>query len=231
MAFGRRKQKEQVPPLPMVDWRGVREFTIGMDERKSKIDKRKVVQGVRAIRVPGRDGEDQTFAPCAYFATNFGELNSVVYEDAEFQRVLCTLGDPLERDGEQVYHVCDGRSEVIGAIRRIPPTNRLVRHTWRIDQPGRPVIVARNKWAKKDAKGIAVAALDSTLDFMLRSSGDGSASSRGRELEWETEDGEFVMYSCGHGGYNMHLEIEIEARWLDRRLAFAYATLRDMPYV
>ncbi|MEU3960843.1 hypothetical protein AB0F42_13605 [Streptomyces buecherae] len=202
-----------------------------MDEREilEKTHKR-FAQGPRAIRVPGREGAARIYAPCAYFGPkNFGDLDSTVYEDAEFQRLLCVLDQPFERNGEDVYHVRDAQSEIIGTIRRIPPTHRLVRHTWRMDQPGRSTVVARNKWVKKDAKGVAVAALDSTLDFILRSNGDGNAMSRGRELEWETEDGEFVMYSSGFGGYNMNLEIEIEASWLDRRLAFAYATLRDTP--
>lgn len=77
---------------------------------------------------------------------------------------------------------------------------------------------------------MAGVALESTFDFLARSSGDGSYS-RDRELEWKTADGELVMKSCGYGGYEMRLEVEIEARWLDRRLAFAYAMLRDSPAI
>ncbi|MFT2017467.1 hypothetical protein ACMA1D_16750 [Streptomyces sp. 796.1] len=228
MAFGRRKQKEQVPPLPVVDWRGVREFTIGTVERKNQMERKKTIEGPRAIRVPGRNGWEQTFAPCAYFAGKYGDLGPVLYEDVKFQRVLCVLDDPLERDGEDVYHVRDAQSEIVGSIRRIPPVNRLSRHTWRIDQPGCPTVIGRNKWAKKGPKEVAGVALESAVGFLARSSGDGSYS-RDRELEWKTPDGEFVMNSCGYGGHDMRLEIEIEVRWLDRRIAFAYAMLRDIP--
>ncbi len=232
MAFGRRKQKEQAPPVPGVDWRGVWRFTVGMIEREILVKSRKqFTRGPRAIRVPSREGAGRVFAPCAYFGPKgVDDLDSVIYEDAEFQRLLCALDQPIERNGEDVYYVRDARSEVIGVVRRIPPANRLVRHTWRIDQPGRPVIAGCNKWAKKDAKEIAEVALESTVGFLLRSSGDGSYS-RDRELEWRSEGGEFVMESCGFGGHDMRLEIEIEARWLDRRLAFAYAMLRDVPPV
>lgn len=227
MAFGKRKRKEQVPPVPAVDWRGVEEFTIGTWERE-RVGKQPV-RGLRAIRVPDRKVEETVYAPCAYFGTGSRtELEFRLYEDAERQRPLCALDEPIEQDGEEVYRVRDSQYEVIGTIRRIPPTRRLVRHTWRIDQPGRPTIVARNKWATKNPKELVGTALGSTVIFLFRSSGDGSYSSRGRDLEWRTTDGEFVMCSSGFNGYEMHLEIEIEVPWLDRRLAFAYAMLTDV---
>lgn len=228
MAFGRRKQKEQVPPLPMVDWRGVREFTIGTWERKDPLSRRRPVLGLRAIRVPKHGSEEVTFAPCAYFGIgNRTEPDSRLYEDAERQRLLCAIDEPFERNGERVYRVFDSQGEVIGTIRRIPPSRRLVRHTWRIDQPGRPTIVARNKWATKNPKDLAVAALGSTVFSIFHSTGDGSAVSSGRDLEWEAIDGEFVMYSSGFAEIDMQVKIEIEVRWLDRRLAFAYAMIGD----
>ncbi|MFD7428328.1 hypothetical protein ACFV6Z_14910 [Streptomyces sp. NPDC059818] len=44
---------------------------------------------------------------------------------------------------------------VLGTLRRIPP-RRPFRHTWRIDQPGRPEIVGRDEWAAGDSAAEAV---------------------------------------------------------------------------
>ncbi|MER0245628.1 hypothetical protein AAHZ94_27355 [Streptomyces sp. HSW2009] len=186
------------------------------------------------MRVPKRASGGWIFAPCAYFPTSsstgsYQDLGSAVYEDAELQKLLCALDGPFDCD-EKVYRVRDAQGETIGLIRRIPPINPFVMHTWRIEQPGRPVIFGRNKWSQNNFKEMAWVVLESAVGFLARSSEDGSYL-RDRELAWRTAEGKFVMKSCGFGGHDMRLEIEIEARWLDRRLAFAYAMLRDGPAI
>ncbi|MGW2821686.1 hypothetical protein ACWC24_11855 [Streptomyces sp. NPDC001443] len=231
--FGKRKTQEQEPPVPAVDWRDVRHFTIGRTER-SVIHGGKPQLGRLAVRVPRKAKDVRTYAPCAYFRTD-SPLNPVddpiLYEDAEAQRILCALGDPAEVGKEVHRTVQDGAKRVIGTICRVPSSNRLAQHTWRIEQPDRPGIAGRSQWslANNSPKGLALRGLESTLNLILEGAADGDTPvSKGRTLEWRAED-ELVMVSKGISEIDSSVDISIKVGWLDRRLAFAFAMVADFP--
>ncbi|MET2717299.1 MULTISPECIES: hypothetical protein [Streptomyces] len=225
--FGKGKESsaDRGEEAPVLDWRDVSEFSFGRELRRVGKKRRKPVGGPYAVRVPTGDPQDPLLLPCAFFAPDVQGISaSRLYEDAAAQHVLVSY-DPREASGEEGvwrYRVRDGAGEEIGAIRRIPPANRMVKHTWRIDQPGRPEIVGRNKLART-RPGAAKWAVGRMIGEALASAtaGDESDSARKpRTLEW-TADGEAVMTSQYLGTY------VLSADWLDRRLAFAYALLRD----
>ncbi|MET7901656.1 hypothetical protein ABZS86_09300 [Streptomyces sp. NPDC005355] len=231
--FGKRKQEEdQQPPVPQVDWMNVRRFTIGTREREILPERKKLVHGRCAVRVPKRDGQQDVYAPCAYFRTDIQTLISEepkLYEDEQAQVPLCSLDDPVEVSGERHYEVLDACGEAIGTICRIPPTNRLIHHTWRINQPGHPEIVGRNKWSMSNPKQFALRSLESATNLIFDAAAGGDPEgSKGRTLEWKAEE-KLVMTSTGSPTLDCHLKISIKAQWLDRRIAFAYAMLEDLP--
>jgi hypothetical protein len=138
--------------------------------------------------------------------------------------LLCALGARQEVDGGHRYQVRDGEGESIGTIHRVPASARPFRHTWRIDQPGRPGVVGRNQWTSVDlgrAKRAAGKVLSGALDAVASVGEEGGDKpSRPRTLEWRADD-ELVMTSQGTRS------VTIDVDWLDRRLAFAFALLGD----
>ncbi|WKX70971.1 hypothetical protein [Streptomyces sp. XD-27] len=223
--------------MPAVDWATVRKFSIGSIERPATKQRKSPVFGRWAIRVPKGGGNSQVFAPCAYFAPgshppldystrNRGRNIARLYEDSEGERLLCFVDEAVESNGERHHQVRDGQGEVIGTLRRVPPTKRLLRHTWRIDQPGHPEIAGRHEWAStEDAKEFAALAAEKVvigfLDSLANIGGEGGDQpSKGRPLIWKADD-ELVMTS------EASKNIRIRADWLDRRLAFAFAMLGD----
>ncbi|MGI5337815.1 hypothetical protein ACQEVS_10640 [Streptomyces sp. CA-181903] len=227
MVFGRttRGGRGGEPLPPVLDWRDVTTFTVGGVERQDAKGGRTVF-GPTAVRVPRREGAGRVYPPCALVAAP-GAGASVLYEDREMRRVLCTVeregGGPDGRD-ERCYLVRDGEGLEVGRVRRVPPARRLLRHTWRVEQPGRPEVVGRNKWAalsRQDAAVHAVGKLvEGVVDSALSFGADGGdGPRRDRTLLW-TAGGEEVMRSEG-------VDFRVKSRWLDRRLAFAVAIVGD----
>jgi hypothetical protein len=154
-------------------------------------------------------------------------MEPCLYEDPEAQQLLCYLVAEGDEGSERRIKVFDGHGEGIGAIRRIPPSSKLFKHTWRIEQPGHPEIVGRNQWSGFNAKRIAQRAADNVVPEVLNAvtgmGPDDTHSSpvrKSRTLEW-VSDGELVMIS-----QSIKL-LTIKADWLDRRLAFAFSVLGD----
>ncbi|MBC2874036.1 MULTISPECIES: hypothetical protein [Streptomyces] len=231
MVFGRttRGGRGGEPLPPVLDWRDVTTFTVGGVERQDAKGGRTVF-GPRAVRVPRREGAGRVFPPCALIVAPDADT-SVLYEDRETRRVLCTVGREGgdrsggdERYDERCYVVRDAAGREIGRVRRVPPARRLLRHTWRVEQPGHPEIAGRNKWAalsRQDAALHAAGSLvggvvDSVLSFGAEG---GDAPRRDRTLLWTAGDEE-VMRSEG-------ADFRVKAPWVDRRLAFAVATIGD----
>lgn len=219
--------------MPTVEWARVREFTIGTVERPETKKRRLAVRGPRAIRVPKGAGESKVFAPCAYIARARppappSAMEPCLYEDPESQHLLCYLVAEESEDGERCHRVYDADGEEIGAIRRIPPSSKLFKHTWRIEQPGRTEIIGRNEWASGGATQVAVLATGKVVEEALGSLfglayDENSSSERrrdGRTLEWRS-NGNPVMISQGVK------KITIKPDWMDRRLAFAFAVIGD----
>ncbi|WP_405778531.1 hypothetical protein [Streptomyces sp. NBC_00859] len=235
MVFGKRKaQEEERPPVPAVGWRDVRRFTIGRTERSGVHGERRQL-GRLAVRVPRQARDVRTYAPCAYFRTDSPGnpvLEPTLYEDEAAQRVLCAVDGPMDVGKEVHRSVLDGEGRVIGTIRRIPSSNRVVHHTWRIDQPDCPEIAGRSQWslANNSPRGLALRGLESTLNMVLELAADGdNRTAEGRTLEWKTAGGELVMVSKGIPQFDSSIGISIKVGWLDRRLAFAVAMVPDFP--
>ncbi|MET9360082.1 hypothetical protein ABZX93_04105 [Streptomyces sp. NPDC006632] len=231
--FGKRKPQEPVPSVEAVDWRGVRRFTIGRTER-SVVHGKKPQIGRLAVRVPRQAKDVRTFAPCAYFRTDLPGnpvREPILYEDETTQRVLCAVDGPVDVGKEAHRSIRDGAGQVIGTIRRIPSTNKLVHHTWRIDQPDHPEISGHSKWSltNNSPKVLALRGLESALNVFLEAAADGDVPpSQGRTLEWKCTD-ELVMVSKGLPTIDSSIDFSIRAGWLDRRLAFAFAMIADFP--
>ncbi|MBZ4322153.1 hypothetical protein [Streptomyces huiliensis] len=221
MVFGRGGRDEESLPA-VLDWRGVTTFTVGGVERQSAKGGRTVF-GPTAVRVPRREGAGRVYPPCALIVTR-DAATRVLYGDRERQRVLCTVECTGDGDGERRYVVRDESGGEVGRVRRVPPTRKLLRHTWRVEQPGHPEIVGRNKWAalsRRDAAARAAGKLvEGVLDSVFSFGAEGGdAPRRDRTLLWLAE-GEEVMQSEG-------VDFRVKARWLDRRLAFAVAAIGD----
>ncbi|MVO84809.1 hypothetical protein GPA10_08515 [Streptomyces sp. p1417] len=223
--------------MPPVEWARVREFTVGTVERPVTKKRARPVRGPRAIRVPSGAGQSKVFAPCAYTGRVAppappSATEPCLYEDSASQRLLCYLIAEESGSGERCYHVHDTSGTEIGTVRRIPPAGRIFKHTWRIDQPGHPEIVGRNEWASGGVKRIADRAAGKALTEALSSlqhiipvgedatHGGGRSQRQSRKLEWWS-GGELVMVSQSIQA------LVVEADWLDRRLAFAFAVLGD----
>ncbi|MDT0476974.1 hypothetical protein RM863_33125 [Streptomyces sp. DSM 41014] len=233
MVFGKRRSKEQAPPVEAVGWEDVRRFTVGRTER-SVVHAKKPQLGRLAVRVPSQTKNVHTYAPCAYFRTDHPTSNlfePVLYEDEAAQRILCAVDEPVDV-GKEVHRIVrDGEGEAIGTLRRIPSANRMAHHTWRIDQPGRPEISGRSQWslAHNTPKGLAMRGLVSTVDLILEAAADGDTPvSRGRTLEWHCE-ADLVMTSKGLPQIDRSMDVSIKVGWLDRRLAFVLAMVADFP--
>ncbi|AZS85888.1 hypothetical protein AB0465_29960 [Streptomyces griseoviridis] len=233
MVFGKRKSQEQAPPVEAIRWEDVRRITIGRTER-SVVHAKKPQLGRLAVRVPRQVKDVRTYAPCAYFRTDLATsavVEPVLYEDEAAQQVLCAVDEPVEV-GKEVHRIVrDGEGQAVGTLRRIPPANKLVHHTWRVDQPGRPEISGRSPWslAHNTPKGLAMRGVETTLNLLLEMAAAGDPpANQGRVLEWHCGD-ELVMTSKGLPQHDSSVDISIKVGWLDRRLAFAVAMVPDFP--
>ncbi|GAA2641208.1 hypothetical protein GCM10010307_42390 [Streptomyces vastus] len=227
--FGKNRHVDE-PPVPSIPWTDVWEFAIGNEERPATGQRKNPVLGLRAFRVPHGGGMQRVFAPCAFFPPETPTTSSSapglrLYEDAEGRTLLCSLDEPEEIKGERRRYVRDGKGQTIGTIRRISPLKHALKPTWRIDQPGHSEIVSSEEWAKGGPKEMVQRGAGKFLLGAIQAVADmgaegGDQPSKSRVLEWRA-DGELVMTSEGHRRFL------IRASWLDRRLAFAYALLRD----
>ncbi|MFE3187037.1 hypothetical protein ACFXKR_40280 [Streptomyces violascens] len=220
--MGFRKPKLTADIVPVADWAGVDEFRISEWIQTSGRD---AACDVWAVRTPHLIGKKVVYAPCAFFGTPaFVHGPQQLFEDREATRVLLTVEPGQETDGQHHFRVLDARDMLIGTIRKVPPTSRPFKHTWRLDQPGRPEIAGRNEWSGVDARSLAVRvageAIFSVLSAPLYGEGDDSGQRTPRTLVWKGGS-EVVMTSGGDRPYRLTSD------WLDRRLAFAVALLGD----
>ncbi|MFF4143876.1 hypothetical protein ACFY0A_21195 [Streptomyces sp. NPDC001698] len=209
-------------------WANVREFVISSVERPKSPKRMRSVWGKPAVRVPTGSSDYPNLAPCAFLGSSSvsnppSRPELTLYEDIDTQHLLCYVEEPQEVNREQHYVVRDSRQQAIGTLRRIPP-KRPFKHTWRIDQPGHPTIIGRNEWASGTAgqavARVAIRAAFEAVDSAFYAGTDQKPTSKARTLEWLAGD-EVVMTSEGSS------KVEIQADWVDRRLAFAFALVGD----
>ncbi|MCX5293785.1 MULTISPECIES: hypothetical protein [unclassified Streptomyces] len=230
VAFGRNnkaKAAEEAPVEP-VSWETVFRFAVGSVERPKSPKRLRSVWGKPAVRVPTGSKDYPVLAPCAFLgSSSVPNLPSrpelTLFEDVDARRLLCYVEEAREVDGEQHHAVRDAQGQLIGTLRRVPP-KRPFKHTWRIDQPGQPEIVGRNEWASGStgevAARVAIRATFEAVDGLFSTGNDDGAKKKARSLEWRAGDN-VVMTSEGS------VQVKIEANWLDRRLAFAFALVGD----
>ncbi|MEV0530689.1 hypothetical protein [Kitasatospora sp. NPDC050463] len=212
------------PPVLPVGWERVRDFVIGDTERPVTAKRTARTPGQLAVRVPRNGKERRVFAPCAFVGRE-GE-RVALYEDAACRLLLCLVdGRGREVDDERHHEVHDAQGRIIGTLRRIPPRTRPFKHSWRIDQPGRPPILGRNQWVSGDAREIAARVVERSLFGALDALASlgaegGDQPAKPRTLEWRAEE-KVVMVSEGSE------KVTVKADWIDRRLAFAFALVGD----
>ncbi|MFD5472419.1 hypothetical protein [Streptomyces sp. NPDC127105] len=229
MAFGRSRKVEESPVQP-VGWVDAWEFVIGTEQRPAAGGRKDAAHGPRAFRVPIGGGMHRVSAPCAFFPPGAQSSTSTpgdlrLFEDPEGQQLLCSVTAPEDRNGERYFQVHDADGRVIGSIRTAAALRRALKPEWYIEHPGRPAIVSCHEWAKGGAKGIVQRGTGKFLTSVVQGVADldaegGDHSSPQRPLEWRADD-ELVMSSQGHCSFLLR------AGWIDRRLVFAYALVRN----
>ncbi|MFE9310879.1 hypothetical protein ACFYM5_24905 [Streptomyces sp. NPDC006706] len=225
--FGKSRDVDE-PAAPVVPWADAWEFVVGDVERPAAGRRSRPVLGPRAFRVPQRRGEQCVNAPCAFFPqqSSSGSPELCLYEDAEGRTLLCSVDGPVKAGDERHFAVRDGQGQAIGIIRRIAPLKRALTPVWRIDQPGHAEIVSSGEWAKGGPKEMLQRGVGKLVQGIfqgvadLGADGGDQASDAACVLQW-TADGEPVLASDGCG------QFLVRASWLDRRLVFAYALVRD----
>lgn len=210
-------------------------FVLGPVERPETVRRKSPVYGGWAIRVPQGDSEDRALAPSAYCAPGADPLSlkpprSLLFEDAERQKLLCQVGPGIEDGRARRHEVRDGQGRVIGALHRHKGKNWMASHTWRLEQPGRPEIVGQKGLATSGLARVFGAGVDMVstglVDAVFSRNGETTSSDPGastRRLDWVV-DGEVIMSSRDT---EWGTACAIRADWLDRRLAFAFALLGD----
>ncbi|MET7297774.1 hypothetical protein [Embleya sp. NPDC005575] len=206
------------PAADPTDWQSVTAFTYGSLTSSAAAARSASASrvGIRILRGGGSGG---FFTPCAFTGD---DRRSLYLPDGS---LLCTVDAAETIDGVRHDRVRAADGEPVGTIRRIPPARRLVKHTWRIDQPGRPEIVGRNLFATTDPRRLAAHTADTALSLTfdtLLSGDDGSLGPvRPRVLAWKAA-GELVMTTDGR-----NQPVRVLVPWVDRRLAFVFAMLGD----
>ncbi|WP_079177707.1 hypothetical protein [Streptomyces mangrovisoli] len=211
------------------------EFVVTDEERPRTLLRRQAVLGVRALRVPYGPEQQRVMAPCAFFAPSDPSLSDpsssaagssdgpCLFEDPDGRIPLCSVDPARKADGERHHTVRDGAGTALGTLRRLPPGRHALRPTWRIEQPGRELVVSGAEWAKNGPKDMAAAGVAAVFKTAFQMIGDlgaeGGDQPGPRPLDWRSGR-ELVLTS------ERDLRFLIRAPWLDRRLVFAYALLR-----
>lgn len=238
--LGGKKDEPTIDPVPWAGSGGPDWFTVG-DVLRPATFRRKALTGERAVRVPTMQDGVRYFAPAALVSSAGGADSEPpsyeLHEAAQPRIMLCALA-PVK--GGARYCVTDAQGVELGLVHRTPAAKRTIQHGWWLQQPGHPDIVARYHWAKGTAKEIATrgkekavrgagqlvgSVVDSVLSFGAEG-GDQSSSYTPKPVTWRAEgDEETVVLTLGHlEGVRVY---QPHAEWLDRRLAFALAVLRE----
>ncbi|MFF3977842.1 hypothetical protein [Streptomyces sp. NPDC001828] len=232
MVFGRKAEAEP-PSYEPVHWDSVSKFTIGT--ASEPVARRGAGPGPLAVRVEKRAAGAVHLVPSVYVALPASDKPSAeagfrLYEDEAGSRPLCSVTPDAgtEEDGSRRYRVHDDQGKEVGSVFKGSAAQRLVQHGWWLEQPGHSEVVARYHWAKGGAGQIlgrtAGKALGSVVGSVMglnAEGGDGGGTAK--PVTWKSGT-QVAMTSAPSGGRKWYLA---QASWLDRRVAFALAVLRE----
>uniref|UniRef100_A0AAU2UWC8 Uncharacterized protein n=1 Tax=Streptomyces sp. NBC_00003 TaxID=2903608 RepID=A0AAU2UWC8_9ACTN len=232
--FGRKREDPQIAPVP---WDTEGGFVVG-DVVRPAAFRQKGLTGRRAVRMSVTLGGVRYFAAAAFVEQRAPEVRSYeLYDATQAQSLLCTIAPVSGDGGGERYQVRDQAGQELGLVFRTAAAKRTVQHGWWLRQPGHPDIVARYHWARGSAKEIAARGKDATVrgagglvagvvDSVIF--GDTAADNRSyvrsaKPVTWCADDE--AALTAGHTqGIKSYIP---HASWLDRRLAFALAVLRQ----
>ncbi|MFE1787852.1 hypothetical protein ACFW7J_05470 [Streptomyces sp. NPDC059525] len=239
MVFGRNTRDE---PFETVHWDEITQFTVGRTMRNT-FRKSKRGEGAHAVRSMRMRGGEEYMVPGVHIvpvepSASLAKGGFRLFEDEAGRQLLCTVLP----DGSDRYRVKDHAGREIGCIRRTPVTKRLTRQGLWMEQPGYPSVVAPRAWARGGpgaslGRGVGHV-LDGIVDSLLSFGSDEAGGSGGlKPVVWaavvedagEEADGEygeavltFPRRTDGTRWYFVKRD-----GWLDKRLAFALAVLRE----
>ncbi|MEV7189385.1 hypothetical protein [Kitasatospora sp. NPDC093102] len=236
--FGRSRRDE---PFEALHWDEITQFTVGRALRNTfRTPKRG--EGAHAVRFMRTRGGDEYMVPGVYIvpvepAGPLAKGGFRLFEDEAGRQLLCTVLP----DGSDRYRVTDAAGRELGSVRRTPVTKRLSQQGLWMEQLGHPVIVAPRAWAR-GGPGASLGrgaghVLDGIVDSLLSFGSDEATGSGGslKPVVWATGVGAgegadgtgeavltFPRRSDGTRWYFVKRD-----GWLDKRLAFALAVLRE----
>jgi hypothetical protein len=236
MAFGKNRRDE---PFEAVHWDEITQFTVGRMMRRT-IRRSKRGEGAHAVRFMRTRGGDEYMVPGVYIvpvepAGPLSKGGFRLFEDEDSRQLLCTV---LPESSDR-FRVTDATGGELGSVRRSPVTKRLTQQSLWMEQPGHPAIVAPRNWVRGGpgaALGRGVGhVLDGVVDSLL-SFGSDEATDSGADLKpvvWavgaEGTDGEYgqavLTFPRSTDGKRWYF-VKRDG-WLDKRLAFALAVLRE----
>lgn len=236
MAFGRSRQQETFETVP---WQEVTEFLPGTRLRDT-LRRSKAGEGGYAIRTRQRRTlDDSWMVPSVHILAVDPSLPLAkggfrLCEDEAGERLLCTVLP----DGADTHRVTDPAGHPLGAVHRLPRAKQLGHHPLWLEQPGHHPVMAPRSWAKaglrttmtRAAGGLASNVADSLMSFGAEG---GDTRTPPTPVMWAerlpTDTPTYaapVLSQTSTTGTQRWYQLP-HTTWLDKRLAFALATLRE----
>ncbi|QKW08479.1 hypothetical protein HUT18_21015 [Streptomyces sp. NA04227] len=217
------------PPVAPVHWQSLTYFTVTDLERGAGPGS-KPVKGRLAVRRPKEQGARSTFAPGVFVVPAEDGSRAYRLHEADGEGELLCRVTPVPGTGGERFRVNDELGTELGTVHRTPAARRTVQHGWWLTQPGYGEVVARYHWVKGSVEettgepaGAFLGGMFGALSGLGAEDGDQPTASR-KPVTW-VADGKVAMTSQARGGYRAYL---VRAPWLDQRLAFALAVLREV---
>ncbi|MEV7525059.1 hypothetical protein [Streptomyces sp. NPDC091371] len=233
MVFGKKKQAQ--PAVDPGPWERISKFTVGTVTRNA-LRTAKRGEGPLAVRAFSWVAGDVERIPFLYVVP----AERGAPPRAKGFRLFATpeaVGSPVcsvlpDTKDSGKYQVLDAEGVELGAVVRTPVAKRSVQHGWWLQAPEHPEIAARYHWAEgtaADVGGRAVFQVVKVPFLVLESvvtmggASEGGDTPPPKPATWRSEN-TTVITSESQFGARWYA---IEAPWLDRRLGFALAVLRD----
>ncbi|MGW8328879.1 hypothetical protein ACWGLE_13365 [Streptomyces sp. NPDC055897] len=219
-------------------WNEITQFTVGRMLRYT-IRKSKRGVGPYAIRFRRTRQGDEYMVPGVYIvpAERDAPLSKGgfrLFEDEGGRQLLCGVLP----DGSDRYRVTDAAGQELGSVRRTAITKRLTHQGLWLEQAGHPAVVSRHNWARGGLRASAGRGVGNVVggvvDSLLSFGADGSDHATSfKPVVWAVEtdsaDGEpgEAVLTVPRTTETAKWYFVMREGWLDKRLAFALAVLRE----